>query len=75
MLHLVSWDFRIQGYDQCRKLIFIFQRAADPAVANTIFQRRKDFQQSPVTKSIMSFLGSNVLVVSIQAKRLDQHLD
>lgn len=38
---------------------------ADPAMTNVILARRKDFIQLPVGSKVMSFLGQNVLTVSL----------
>jgi hypothetical protein len=36
---------------------------ADPAMAQIILARRKDFMQSPIASKIMNFLGTNILTV------------
>lgn len=37
---------------------------ADPAVAQTILTRRKEFIQSPISNKVLGFLGANILTVS-----------
>ena len=37
---------------------------ADPAMAQVILARRKDFVQSPTASKIMNFLGKNIVTVS-----------
>jgi hypothetical protein len=49
----------------------VLQSAADPTLANTILQRRKDFQQPSIAKRILDTFGPNVLSVSILAPHPD----
>ncbi|WYZ37721.1 hypothetical protein EsH8_II_001227 [Colletotrichum jinshuiense] len=37
---------------------------ADPAVAQTILTRRKEFIQSPISNKVLGFLGANILTVN-----------
>lgn len=45
-------------------------RVADPDLGNVILQRKKDFEQPPITAKIVGLLGPSVLTVSSGSRNM-----
>lgn len=73
MLAMVSCGYLLNSPEWFSPFSYAF-RVADPALGQTILQRRKDFVQAPIAAKIVGLLGPNLLGVSVSSPDTDFRL-